>query len=35
MYKMIRKHQVVIIGAGMSGLSCAYYLEKAGIDYVI
>ncbi len=26
---------VLIIGAGLSGLSAAYYLKKAGIDAVI
>jgi protoporphyrinogen oxidase len=26
---------IIIIGAGLTGLSCAYHLEKAGLDYRI
>ncbi|PRY14222.1 monoamine oxidase [Pontibacter ummariensis] len=28
-------HDVIIVGAGLSGLSAAYYLEKAGIDALL
>lgn len=30
-----RKTDVLIIGGGMAGLLCAYFLQKAGIDYVL
>ncbi len=30
-----RKTHAVIIGAGLSGLSCAYHLKKAGVDFTI
>ena len=26
----IKNNEVVIVGAGMAGLTCAYYLRKAG-----
>ena len=28
-------HDVVIVGAGISGLRCALELETAGVDYLI
>ncbi len=30
-----RATHVVIIGAGLSGLACAYHLKKAGVDFTI
>ncbi len=30
-----RKTDVLIIGGGMAGILCAYFLQKAGIDYVL
>lgn len=30
-----RKTDVLIIGGGMAGLLCAYFLKKAGVDYVL
>lgn len=29
------KTDVLIIGGGLSGILCAYFLEKAGIDYIL
>lgn len=34
-FRMNRPTHAVIIGAGLSGLACAYYLKKAGIDFTI
>lgn len=33
--KMNRPAHAVIIGAGLSGLACAYHLKKAGIDFTV
>lgn len=33
--QMNRPTHAVIIGAGLSGLACAYHLKKAGIDFTI
>ena len=30
-----RKTDVLIIGGGMAGLLCAYYLKKAGVDCLL
>ncbi|MBE6531457.1 MAG: FAD-dependent oxidoreductase [Ruminococcaceae bacterium] len=30
-----KKTEVLIIGGGMAGLLCAYWLEKAGVDYML
>ena len=30
-----RKTDVLIIGGGMAGILCAYFLKKAGVDYVL
>ena len=30
-----RKTDVLIIGGGMAGILCAYFLQKAGVDYVL
>ena len=27
--------QVLIIGGGMTGILCAYFLEQAGVDYCL
>ena len=35
MTQMIEKKQVVIIGAGLTGLTLGFYLKKKGIDYVL
>ena len=29
------KTDVLIVGGGMAGILCAYFLEKQGIDYVL
>ncbi len=34
-FQMNRPTHAVIIGAGLSGLACAYHLKKAGITYTI
>lgn len=31
----LKEYKVIILGAGISGLSCAIYLERAGIDTLI
>ena len=30
-----KKTDVLIIGGGMAGVLCAYYLQKAGINYIL
>lgn len=30
-----RKTDVLIVGGGMAGILCAYFLEKAGVDYLL
>ncbi len=30
-----KKTEVLIIGGGMAGILCAYFLEKAGVDYAL
>ena len=30
-----KKTDVLIIGGGMAGILCAYFLEKAGVDYIL
>jgi len=32
---MMRKNNVVVIGAGIAGLSVSYYLNKAGLDVTV
>ena len=34
-YQILHMKPIVIIGAGLTGLSCAYHLDKAGLDYKI
>ncbi len=34
-FQLKRRTHAVIIGAGLSGLACAYHLKKAGIDFTI
>ncbi|MCC7529204.1 MAG: NAD(P)/FAD-dependent oxidoreductase, partial [Candidatus Melainabacteria bacterium] len=34
-FQLKRPTHAVIIGAGLSGLACAYHLKKAGIDFTI
>ena len=30
-----KKTDVLIIGGGMAGILCAYFLQKAGVDYIL
>ena len=32
---MTRTHSVIVIGAGISGLACAYALKKSGVDVLV
>ena len=31
----MKRHRVIVIGGGPSGITCGYYLSKRGIDYII